>query len=73
MGDSIFQQSLKKREDDQEAIQAKLGLKEAKNSPEKIYLSLPADCKEMFLNYCKEHHTTASAQLRAWIYEFCEK
>ena len=76
MTDSIFSQSLKKRENDQEAIKANLNLKEAKEvkkKAEKIYLSLPSDCKEMFLAYCEEHHTTASAQLRTWIYEFCDK
>ena len=73
MAGTIFEESLKKREKDQEAIKASLALKESKSRAEKIYLSLPADCKELFLDYCKEHHTTASAQLRAWIYEHCEK
>lgn len=73
MAESIFEKSLKAREMDQEQKKVGIGLQEAPVRSEKIYLSLPADCKELFVNYCKENHTTASAQLRAWIYEFCEK
>ena len=73
MAESFFQKNIKARESDQNDIQASLGLEEKKTRAEKIYLSLPADCKKMFLEYCKEHHTTASAQFRAWIYEYCDK
>lgn len=71
MNESIFEKALREREADQEAKKALNGL-EAKNVPSRIYLSLPADAKEKFTNHCKAHYTTPSAQLRAWIDQFCD-
>ena len=70
MSESIFDKALRERQADQEAKKASNGL-EAKNVPSRISLSLPADAKEKYINYCKAHYTTPSAQLRAWIDQNC--
>ena len=70
MNESIFEKALKDREKDQELKKAANGL-ESKKINEQIHLSIPVDLKEEFLVYCKNHYTTPSAQLRAWIDEFC--
>lgn len=70
MNETVFTKDLREREDDQETKKAMNNL-EAKNIPSRISLSLPADAKEKYLNYCKAHYTTPSAQLRAWIDQNC--
>lgn len=72
MNESIFEQSLKNREKEQEKIKAANGLK-SKAVPEKINLSLPADCKAKYLAYCKNHYISPSAQLRQWIDQYCNE
>lgn len=71
MAQTIFSQAMNEREKDQETKKAMNGLGSKKQS-EQIHLSIPADCKEKFTNYCKAHYTSPSAQLRAWIDQFCE-
>ena len=70
MAKSIFEQSLENRTKDQETKKAANGLK-AKSVPDRISLSLPSDYKEKFENYCKANYISTSAQLRAWIDQFC--
>ena len=70
MAESIFEKSLRERTKDQEAKKAAIGLK-SKNVPDRISLSLPADCKQKYLKYCEEHYISPSAQLRAWIDQHC--
>lgn len=70
MAESIFEKSLREREKDQEAKKALNGL-ESKKVPDRISLSLPADCKQKYLKYCEDHYTTPSAQLRMWIDQNC--
>lgn len=70
MAESIFEKSLKEREKDQEAKKAAIGL-ESRAVPDRISLSLPLDCKQKYLDYCKAHYISPSAQLRAWIDAYC--
>lgn len=70
MSESIFEKELKEREKDQETKKAMNGL-ESSNVPDRIFLSLPSDCKKKYLNYCKAHYISASAQLRQWIDMYC--
>jgi len=70
MAKSIFEQSLENRTKDQETKKAANGLK-AKSIPDRISLSLPSDYKAKFENYCKANYISTSAQLRAWIDQFC--
>ena len=70
MADSIFDKSRAQRAKDQEAKKQDIGL-EAKDAPERINLSLPASCKNKFINYCQAHYISPSAQLRAWIDQNC--
>ena len=70
MADSIFKKSLEERTKDQESKKAANGLK-AKSVPDRISLSLPSDYKVRFENYCKANYISTSAQLRAWIDQFC--
>jgi hypothetical protein len=67
---SIYDSDLDAREADQEVIKAANGL-ESKKVPDRISLSLPLDCKQKYLQYCKEHYISPSAQLRAWIDAYC--
>jgi cAMP phosphodiesterase len=68
--ESIFKKSLEARTKDQETKKADIGLK-AKSVPDRISLSLPSDYKAKFENYCKANYISTSAQLRAWIDQFC--
>jgi len=70
---SIFHSEIANRNNDQETKKADIGGIESKKVPERINLSLPADCKKKFLDYCKNHYTTPSSQLRAWIDENCNE
>ena len=70
MAESVFQKSLNARAKDQETKKADNGLK-AKSIPDRISLSLPSDYKARFENYCKSNYISTSAQLRAWIDQFC--
>lgn len=70
MSESIFEKALREREKDQEDKKAANGLV-AKPTADRISLSLPSDCKQKFVEYCENHYTTPSAQLRAWIDQFC--
>lgn len=67
---SIFDQELENRKKDQEVKKASNEL-QSQSIPDRISLSLPSDCKIKFLNYCKEHYISPSAQLRAWIDQNC--
>lgn len=67
---TIFDDDLEKRKKDQETIRANIGI-ESKNVPDRISLSLPSDCKQIFLEYCEKNYITPSAQLRVWIAQNC--
>lgn len=71
MAQSIFDISENSRKQDQESIKNQVGL-ESSEVMTRLNLSMPQSAKDKFTKYCKEHYMTPSAQLRAWIDEFCE-
>lgn len=71
MENSIFDRDFKQREQDQEMKKAANGLS-SKRTMEQIHMSIPAEHKKKFVDYCNANYTTPSAQLRAWISEFCD-
>ena len=71
MTENIFAKALKEREIDQESIKAAIDLEVSQRS-ETIHLSLPAGCKNKFLNYCEKNYITPSAALRIWINQNCD-
>ena len=71
MAESIFEKNLKDRANDQQSKAVGCGL-EKKSELEQIHLSIPADLKEKFVEYCDKNRIKPSTQLRMWILEHCD-
>lgn len=71
MAESIFEQNLKARADDQKNKAANCGL-EKRAKMDQIHMSIPSDLKERFTSYCERNHTKPSEQLKRWIIELCD-
>ena len=71
MKKSIFDISDNDRVEEQEGLKAGYGLP-TKNTMARLNITLPPEYKNRFNNYCEKHYITPSAQIRAWIDEFCK-